>query len=242
MTDQPGWRVSRRKRFEAAVIAAVGVPAAEALGRTWRWRLDGRDHFDAVWARDRPAVWVFWHRCLVPAMLYFRDRDVVTIASQNFDGEWASRLARWFGYRTVRGSTSRGAVRALVQLKRYMEAGATTAFAVDGPRGPALKVQPGCIWLAQATGNPIVPFHVAARAAWTARSWDRTLVPKPFATVAIAVGAPMTVEPGLDDASLEQARLRVEQAMLALVQRAEMVLGAEDPGGAASRAASTRGR
>jgi len=173
-------------------------------------------------------------------MLYFRDRDIVTIASQNFDGEWASRLAHWFGYRTVRGSTSRGAVRALVQLKRHMEAGATTAFAVDGPRGPALKVQPGCIWLAQATGNPIVPFHVAARAGWTARSWDRTLVPKPFTTVLIAVGAPVTVEPGLDDAALEQARLGVEQAMLALVQRADVVLGAGDPG-AAPRAASTRG-
>lgn len=233
MTDQPGWRVSRRKRFEAAAIVAVGVPLAEALGRTWRWRVDGAQHLETVAAGGQSAVLVFWHRCLLPAMLFFRDRDIVALASENFDGEWAARIAHWFGYRTARGSSSRGAVRALVQLKRLMDAGANTAFAVDGPRGPALKVQPGCIWLAQATGSPIVPFHVGTRTGWTARSWDRTIVPKPWAEVAMVIGAPMTVEPELAEMALEQVRLRVEESLLALVRRADTLLGADDPGPAA---------
>lgn len=232
MTDQPGWRLSRRKRFEASAIVGLGVPVAEVLSRTWRWRIDGHQHLDAVAARGQYPVLAFWHRCLLPAMLFFRDRGIVALASENFDGEWAARIAHWFGYRTARGSSSRGAVRALVHLKRQMEAGAGSAFAVDGPRGPAHTVQPGCIWLAQATGNPIVPFHVDARSAWTARSWDRTLVPKPFATVAMVIGPPIRMEAGLDAAALERARREVDEALRALVPRADLLLGANDPAAA----------
>ncbi len=229
MTEQPAWRLSRRKRVEASLIVGLGVPAAEALGRTWRWRTDGQEHLDAVAARG-PFVLAFWHHCLLPAMLFFRDRSIVALASENFDGEWAARIAHHFGYRTARGSSTRGAVRGLVHLRRQMEGGASSAFAVDGPRGPARRVQPGCVWLAQATGQPILPFHVAARGAWTARSWDSTLVPKPFATVAMVIGDPIWIEPELDPAAFERARLGVEDALNALVPRADRVLGAGDAG------------
>ena len=85
-------------------------------------------------------------------------------------------------------NASRGARRALLQLKRDMAAGQPAAFTIDGPRGPAQVAQPGAVWLAKVTGNPVVPFHIEASRHWTLRNWDRTQIPKPFANVAIAIG------------------------------------------------------
>ena len=127
----------------------------------------------------------------------------MVITSENFDGEWIARIIERFGYGTARGSTSSGGKRALLQLVREMKAGRPAGFTLDGPRGPARVAQPGAVWLAMATGNPLLPFHLEASSAWTARSWDRTQIPKPFSTVGLAVGDPLYVEP---HASAERAR------------------------------------
>ena len=104
----------------------------------------------------------FWHGRILPATIYFRRRGIVVITSENFDGEWIAGIIERFGYGTARGSTSRGGRRALLQLKRDMAAGRPAAFTLDGPRGPARVAQPGAVWLAKATGNPVVPFHLEA--------------------------------------------------------------------------------
>ena len=111
-----------------------------------------------------------------------------------------------------------------MRLKRDMAAGKPAAFTLDGPRGPARVAQPGAIWLAKATGNPIVPFHIEAGRHWTLRSWDRTQIPKPFSDVAIAIGEPIEVPSGADDAALEQARLTLEARLTALEARALAML------------------
>ena len=148
----------------------------------------------------------FWHGRILPATYYFRGRGIVVITSENFDGEWIAGIIERFGYGTSRGSTSRGALRALLQLKRDMAAGLPAGFTVDGPRGPARVSQPGAVWLAKATGNPILPFHLEADRHWTLRSWDRTQIPKPFSTVALVVGEPFDVAADADAAALERAR------------------------------------
>jgi lysophospholipid acyltransferase (LPLAT)-like uncharacterized protein len=99
-----------------------------------------------------------------------------------------------FGNHTVAGSTSRGGMRAMLELKRRLIAGSPVGFALDGPRGPARVAQPGAAWLAAATGHPILPFHAEASASWEVSSWDRTQVPRPFSTVAIVLGRPLTLE------------------------------------------------
>ncbi len=162
----------------------------------------------------------FWHGRILPATIYFRRRGIVVITSENFDGEWIAGIIERFGYGTARGSTSRGAVRALVQLKRDMAAGKPAAFTLDGPRGPAQIAQPGAVWLAKATGNPIVPFHIEADRAWTANSWDRTQIPKPFATVSVAIGDPFTVAEDADEDAIEASRVGLEARLAALEARA----------------------
>ena len=205
--------LSISQQFKAAAIAALGTPLIEALGGTYDWRESGAQHFDEVRRQGRQPILALWHGRILSATLYFRDRGIVAMTSENFDGEWVARLMRRFGYHAARGSTSRGGTRALVQLRRDMAAGYPAAFTVDGPRGPARVVQPGAVWLAGATGNPIVPFHIEASRFWTINSWDRHQVPKPGSEVAIAIGAPIDVPAKADESAIEELRQTLEQAL-----------------------------
>ena len=217
-------RLSPWRQFKAAAIATIGVPVVEALGATYAWREIGREHLQRVQAEGRQPILALWHGRILAATLYFRDRGVVAMTSENFDGEWVAQLMRRFGYQAARGSTSRGGARALGQLRREMAGGHATAFTVDGPRGPARVAQPGAAWLASATGNPIVPFHIEAASHWTVRSWDRHQVPRPGGTLAIAIGAPIDVPARASQEEIESGRAAVEQALVALEERALALL------------------
>jgi lysophospholipid acyltransferase (LPLAT)-like uncharacterized protein len=236
------WRASRTKRVQARLISALGYPVASTLGSTYRWRAEGADHYQHVVDSGRQPIMAFWHGRILPATVYFRRRGIVVITSENFDGEWIAGIIERFGYGTARGSTSRGAVKALVQLKRQMAAGKPAAFTVDGPRGPAKVAQPGAIWLAKTTGNPIVPFHIEADRHWTANSWDRTQIPKPWATVAIAVGEPIPIAADADECAIESGRLALEDGLRALEARALALLATSSAATPAERGGSTGSR
>jgi lysophospholipid acyltransferase (LPLAT)-like uncharacterized protein len=218
------WRASTSKRLEARLISAVGYRAIATLGATLRWRTDGFEHFDRIAASGRRPIMAFWHGRILPATYYFRRRGIVVITSENFDGEWIAGIIQRFGYGTARGSTSRGARKALLQLTRDMAAGKPAGFTVDGPRGPAGVAQPGAVWLAKMTGNPVVPFHLEADRHWTLRSWDRTQIPKPRATVSIAVGEPFEVARDADEHGIESAPRDLESRLHALEPRARALL------------------
>jgi hypothetical protein len=146
------------------------------------------------------------------------------MTSENFDGEWITGVIQRFGYGAARGSSSRGGARALVQLKRDLEAGRTVGFALDGPRGPARVAQPGAIWLAGATGHPVLPFHVEASRAWTMKSWDRTQVPQPFSRVALVVGEPIVV-PDSSESAVAAGTRALERRLGEIESRAADILG-----------------
>jgi lysophospholipid acyltransferase (LPLAT)-like uncharacterized protein len=218
------WRQSRVKQLEARLISIVGHRVIAALGSTLRWKTEGLEHYDAIVRSGRQPVMAFWHGRILSAAYYFRDRGIVVITSENFDGEWIAGIIERFGYGTARGSTSRGARKALLQLTRDMAAGKPAGFTLDGPRGPARVAQPGAVWLAKATGNPVLPFHLEADRAWTLSSWDRTQIPKPFATVAIAMGEPFDVAPDANEQAIESARVELETRLHRLEARARALL------------------
>jgi lysophospholipid acyltransferase (LPLAT)-like uncharacterized protein len=203
-----------------------GYRLVAALGATLRWRTEGLEHFDDIFAGGRRPIMAFWHGRILPATYYFRGRGIVVITSENFDGEWIAGIIERFGYGTARGSTSRGALRALLQLKRDMAAGLPAGFTVDGPRGPARLSQPGAVWLAKATGNPILPFHLEADRQWTLHSWDRTQIPKPFSTVALVIGKPFEVAADADAAAIERARQSLDERLHTLEKRARTLAAA----------------
>ena len=213
MATPTDWRASTWKRAQVSALANIGYPLISALGRTLRWRVEGAQHYDAVVASGRQPIMAFWHGRILPGTLYFRQRGIVVITSENFDGEWIARIIERFGFGTARGSSSRGGLKAMLQLVRDMEKGRPAAFTVDGPRGPARVAQPGALWLARATGNPVLPFHAEASMYWTANSWDRTQIPKPFSTVTLVIGEPLEVSGDRTDAQLEVAREELERRL-----------------------------
>ena len=169
----------------------------------------------------------FWHGRILPATFYFRRRGIVVITSENFDGEWIARIIERFGYGTARGSTSRGGLKAMLQLVRDMKAGRPAGFTLDGPRGPARVAQPGAVWLAERDRqSACCRFTSRRRRTGRLRSWDRTQIPKPFSTVALVVGEPMEVP---SDARTRRSSERATGARAA-------------PGGARAASASTARR
>ena len=142
--DRASWRSSRLKRIEAAAISMAGYRLVAALGATFRWRTEGIEHLEAVLRSGRQPIMAFWHGRILPATVYFRHRGIVVITSENFDGEWIAGIIERFGYGTARGSTSRGGLKALLQLSRDMAAGKSAAFtarrpARSGARRPARR-------------------------------------------------------------------------------------------------------
>ena len=213
--------------MQVAAIGALATPLLRLLAFTWRWRVEGEDRRRAAEHAGCHAIHACWHGRIVHGVFHLRGRGVVVIVSENFDGEWIARIIHRLGYGTVRGSSSRGARKALRQMVRESHAH-PTAFTVDGPRGPARTAQPGAVWLSKATGNPVVPFHAEAAAHWTLRSWDRTQIPQPFTTVAMVMGEPFVVPRDADQAELERCRLRLEHELAACESRCHSLL--RDPG------------
>jgi lysophospholipid acyltransferase (LPLAT)-like uncharacterized protein len=215
----PAWQRSWRKRAEVAAIAGVGTPLLKALARTVTWETVGREHFDAVDRAGVPYIFATWHGRILPCMWYFRDRGIVVVTSENFDGEWIARIIQRFGFGAARGSSSRGGAKALRSLLKTM-AHRPAGFTVDGPRGPRGIAQPGVVWLARATGHPVIPIHAEAVRHWTMGSWDRTQVPKPWTRVVMAIEAPIAVARDADADGLERARRQVEDGLRTAEARA----------------------
>jgi lysophospholipid acyltransferase (LPLAT)-like uncharacterized protein len=220
VNDVPGWRQSRLKRFQVAVIAALGYPLIALLARSLRLRVEGREHMDAVTTSGRPYIVGFWHGRILPLSLYFRGRGIVVITSENFDGEWIARIIGRLGYGTARGSSSRNARAATLQMVRALRSGRSAAFTLDGPRGPARVAKPGAVWLASETGAPLLPIHAECERSWSLRSWDRTQIPKPFSRVHMVVGRPIEVPRRLDDEGQARACRELETVLEGLRRRA----------------------
>lgn len=219
-TPAASWEASRWRRLQVALIPRLVAPAMRGLARTWHCEVEGLERFDACVRDGRAPIIACWHQVILPGTVFWRDRGIAILASQNFDGEWITRTLQRFGFTAVRGSSSRGGARALRTLAGVLRQGQGVAITVDGPRGPARQAHPGAVWLARQTGHPILPFHLAASKAWHLGSWDRGLVPKPASRVVLVVGEPFHVARDADEAALDARRMALEQALAVVEHRA----------------------
>jgi lysophospholipid acyltransferase (LPLAT)-like uncharacterized protein len=195
-------------RRREALIAAAGVWLVRLLGWTWRIRVTHDDGLRAMRSAKQPVIFALWHGQLLPLLWQHRRQGIAILISEHGDGEIIARVAESLGYRTVRGSTSRGAARALLGLVRTIGEGNDLAITPDGPRGPARSVAPGTLIVAQRSKAPILPIAVVASSGWHLRSWDRFLIPRPFARVNVSYGDLVYVNAGtIRDAGGEADRL-----------------------------------
>ncbi len=201
---------------KAALLLGRGV--LHLLGRTWRFRVVNGGPVGELRGREG-FIFSLWHGHLLPLLWYHRNEGVLVLISEHRDGELVARAATSLGFGLIRGSTTRGADRALISMARELQVGREVAITPDGPRGPANKFAPGALVAAQRSDSFIVPVAAVADRAWHLKSWDRFMIPKPFARITIAYGDPAKVFASTPRAAAEEGG-RFEELMSETVRTA----------------------
>jgi lysophospholipid acyltransferase (LPLAT)-like uncharacterized protein len=208
-------------RSRGALVLGMGL--LHTIGRTWRIRVLNSQALAGLRDARLGFIFALWHGHLLPLLWHHRGEGVLVLISEHRDGELVARAAKSLGYGLIRGSTTRGGGRALISLVRELEAGREIAITPDGPRGPARKFAPGALVAAQRSDSFILPVVINADRAWRLRSWDRFMIPKPFARITIAYGDPEKVSAATPRAAVDEAE-HFEQ----LMQDALAVAGGHD--------------
>lgn len=182
-----------RIRVPPGLARWIAAPLLAGLARTWRVEYRDRDRWDRARAYQGPRLFLLWHEALLPLLWYHRHEGVVIVVSEARDGRYLTEFATRLGYRPIGGSSRRGAVKAMRGALRALTEGALLAVTPDGPVGPRRRIKPGAIAAAASTGALVFTVHAEARPAFRLRSWDRFMVPAPFARVRIAYGDPFRV-------------------------------------------------
>jgi lysophospholipid acyltransferase (LPLAT)-like uncharacterized protein len=209
--------------WRARALLAFGFGLYRLWARTLRLQVE--DPHDVVgFVRNQPVIFAIWHnRLLMLPRVFdpsFPTRQSFGLISASRDGDLIASFIERSGYGTIRGSSSRKGMLALRQLVDTLAAGSNVLLTPDGPRGPVYQASQGVIFLAQKSGAPIVPIHMEYSSSWRLKSWDRFVVPRPFAKLRAIFGAPVRVAPMDDPAQFEAERLRLENAMMSLVEQA----------------------
>jgi hypothetical protein len=203
------------------LAGTLGRRLITTLMSTVRFTVDGADRYARFRDAGEPVIFAVWHGRLLPLTYFHRHHGITAIISQSTDGEYIARVVEGWGYRTVRGSTSRGGTSALRGLVKAAREGQSLAITPDGPRGPRQRLQRGVITAAQLTGLPIIPLACGASRAWWPGSWDRFCVPKPFARVRVYYGRPRRVARDAAETELERHARELEAEMNAMIEEAD---------------------
>lgn len=218
MSDDGVARERRRARRIRWLVRAGG-PLFRALASTWRVHEVNREPSQRLRDAGHPVIFTLWHGEMLPLLWHHRREGITVLISEHGDGEIVSRVAESLGFGAVRGSTSQSASRALLGMSRVVQSGSDLGFTPDGPRGPARTFAPGALVVAQRTHAPVVTLAAVASRAWHLRSWDRFMIPRPFARVTIAYGDPMTIDCATPREAAEQGP-RFEALMAETARRA----------------------
>ncbi len=202
------------ERFQIFLATWIGHFAVLLISRTMRWEVQGWENWEAARGLGKGLIYTFWHREIFPATWFWRKRGIVVMTSRNFDGEYIARIIQKHGYGAARGSSSRGASRALVEMIRCHRKGLDTAFTIDGPRGPRFVAKRGSVLLSKATGAAILCFHIALRKAFVfKKSWDQFQIPYPFSRARVYIAPPIVVSSEAREEELSRLHQQVQETL-----------------------------
>lgn len=203
--------LSKRLIIRGADLLFFGL--IHLIGRTVHFETEGWENWQAASADGRIPIYTFWHNRVFLSTYFWRNREIVVMTSQSFDGEYIARFIKRFGYGTARGSSTRGGTGAIVEMIRLMRAGRPAGFTVDGPKGPRYVAKMGAVLLAKKTGNPILPFTVTTRKYWQANSWDKFQVAWPFTRARTIIAPPIFVPADADEEMLAAKRDELQTSL-----------------------------
>ena len=200
---------------------------------TCRFEIFGEDTGSSHKQRQTEGnvLYATWHQRLIPYIWYYRFREMVVMASMSRDGALASRYVTAFGWISVRGSSRRRGREALKEMLPYVERGHSAALACDAPTGPACISKMGIVSLAQKSGRPIQAGIWGCDNYWTLRSWDRTLIPKPFSRIVLLFAEPIPVAKNASRDACEMARKLLDERLNTMMYQVDRCVasGSTDP-------------
>ncbi|MEP7274163.1 MAG: lysophospholipid acyltransferase family protein [Acidobacteriota bacterium] len=207
---------SLKQRLIIRVAGVLLFWLIRVIGVTLKYEVIGWENY----TEGKPLVYCFWHNRIPIATHFWRRRGIIVMSSRSFDSEYIARFIQRFGYGAARGSSTRGARSALIQMIRAVRGGKSAAFTVDGPRGPIYEAKPGAVLLAAKSGAAILPFSISLSRCWELPSWDRIQIPKPFARAVVVIGEPFDVS---DTGAEEETRKRelLQRVLLQLRERSD---------------------
>jgi lysophospholipid acyltransferase (LPLAT)-like uncharacterized protein len=219
-----------RDKLVPALAPRVAYAYILLLRASMRLEYDNQDALRRARREFGHYILTFWHSRFVMMPYVCLDRRMVALISRSRDSRMLGLILEQLGFTLAWGSSSIGGAQALRQVLRKVKEGYDVAITPDGPRGPRRRVKPGVITTARLTGLPIVPTAFSARPARRLASWDRTLVPYPFARGLFVCGEPMLVARDVDEAEQDRLRLSLEAEVDRLTDLADtrVGLGAED--------------
>lgn len=186
-------------------------------------------HREALEKSGGKVIYMTWHQRMSYNFHLMGPRHLTIMISNSRDGEYAARVAQRLGFRDVRGSSSRGGSVALKKMTRKVMEGEPGGILTDGPLGPARVVKAGAVFMARSTGAPLIPVLWGADRCWTLNSWDRYLIPKPFARIAVCYAEPLWVPRSADTGELENYRRQLEDSMNRATRWCDEYFGQERP-------------
>jgi lysophospholipid acyltransferase (LPLAT)-like uncharacterized protein len=193
-------------------------------------KVEGVDRDKKALAQSRgKALYATWHQRMSYHSHYFGSRHLTIMISRSRDGEYAARIAMWLGYKNVRGSSTRGGLGAFKELVQRMKNGEIGGMLADGPQGPARVAKMGSILLARNAEVPLIPVAWGADRCWMFNSWDRYMVPKPFARIAVFYGEAIEVPSDAKGEALEKYRRILEERLNDCARWCDEQFGAERP-------------
>ncbi len=218
-SDLSAYSLKQRLLIYAADLAFYLL--VRLIGASVRFEIKGRENLEAIEKAGKLPIYTVWHNRLFLATYFFRQRGIVMMSSQSFDAEYIGRFIKRLGYGTIRGSSTRGGVGALVEMIRMMKQGLPMGFTIDGPKGPKYVVKEGALTLAKKTGNPVMPFCLTAKSFWEVKSWDKLQIPKPFSRVLVSIAEPFYVAEDADATELAIYRNELQKVLDDLVEEGE---------------------
>jgi len=199
------------------IVPAFLYLIGPTLRVTFSWEEGSIGSLDNI----HPGIFPFWHRCVLGAAWIFRHRNLAVLTSRSLDGELIARVIHRMGYIPVRGSSSRGGQRGLLEMHTLVTNGGGVAFTIDGPRGPRFVAKRGPVLLARTTGVPITAFYVAMEKARVLNTWDGFMIPMPFSRAYVRVARKIFVPADADFARLAEAHVEMQEALERITAYAE---------------------
>jgi lysophospholipid acyltransferase (LPLAT)-like uncharacterized protein len=208
-----------RQRFAIKAADLAFYSLIRSIGRSLSFETEGKEHLESIAAAGGVPIYSTWHDRIFLGTYHLQKQGIVFLTSQSFDGEYIARFLQRFGFGVIRGSSTRGGARGLVQMVRELKRGVPMGFTVDGPKGPRYVAKPGPILLAKKTGEPILPFIVEPSRFSTVGSWDKLQIPHPFARAKVIFGEPIYVTQTAGDEELERKLRELQAALDGLTKR-----------------------